>query len=51
MKNIYKITLSAGLTLLFAGCGSAPSTPATPAEVKASDEDIEELEQILSKFG
>jgi hypothetical protein len=37
MKNIYTITLSAGLTLLFAGCGSAPSTPATPAEVKASD--------------
>lgn len=37
MKNIYTITLSAGLTLLLAGCGATPSTPAVPAEVKASD--------------
>ena len=37
MKNIYTLTVSAGLTLLLAGCGAAPSTPVAPTEVKASD--------------
>jgi hypothetical protein len=37
MKNIYTITVSAGLALLLAGCGVAPSTPVAPVEVKASD--------------
>jgi hypothetical protein len=36
MKNIYTITVSAGLALLLAGCGAAPSTPAAPT-AKASD--------------
>jgi hypothetical protein len=36
MKNIYTLTVSAGLALLLAGCGAAPSTPEKPA-AKASD--------------
>ncbi|MCI0501684.1 MAG: hypothetical protein L0Y61_08055 [Epsilonproteobacteria bacterium] len=36
MKNIYTITVSAGLALLLAGCGVAPSAPEKPA-AKASD--------------